>query len=152
METNNNFTELSSSEHLRGLLYKGRHYDIKLIAEEREFKCHKCIVAEMSPVLETTFYKSKVNVSQVKIGNISAPVLEEVIHFMYTGKIVKLEYLPDIMKAADRVTFILNLTVFSNSNFIIKISAPNSFIEKYLQANVHAEYSEGNCTPYLDCG
>jgi hypothetical protein len=111
VETNSGITDQSSSEHLRGLLYRGKHYDVKLIAEGKEFKAHKCILAEMSPVLEATFYKGKTNVSQVNVANISAPVLEEVIHFIYTGKIVKLEFLPEILKAADRVSFSVKFTL-----------------------------------------
>lgn len=77
------------SDDLRQLLESKKFYDVTLIVERREFLAHKAVLAARSPVFEAMFthnMEEKKN-NRVVITDIDEEVLEEMLRFIYTGRI-----------------------------------------------------------------
>lgn len=93
---------MSTNEHLMSLLHKGRHSDVTLVAEGKQFKVHRCIMTELCPHLESILYNKNAK-ETIKFPQLSAVLLEEIVSFIYTGKILRLENLPEIATLAKNV-------------------------------------------------
>ena len=61
--------------------------DVKIVAENEEFHCHRNILAGRSPVFEAMFQSDMIeNTSRiVDIKDIKPEVIREMLHFIYTG-------------------------------------------------------------------
>ena len=79
---------------------KKRHYQAK------QFCAHKAVLCKRSPVFAAMFTTEMREASEnvVKITDIAPVVFEQMLQFMYTGKLEKLKkYAGDLYKAADKV-------------------------------------------------
>ena len=82
--------------------------DVKIVAGDEEFHCHRIILAGRSPVLKAIFSSDMIENSSriVNIRDIRPEVVREMLHYIYTGKIsidgVKDEIGKDLLGAANQ--------------------------------------------------
>lgn len=85
----------SISTNFATMLQKNKYSDIIFMVQGEEFKLHRNILSARSPVFEvmfeSNFEESKQN--RVTITDIEVDVFEELIKFIYTGKIDQLDNL-----------------------------------------------------------
>ncbi|CAG0903282.1 unnamed protein product [Cyprideis torosa] len=69
------------------LFATGLHSDVTLVVKDRKFSAHKSILAAQSPVFASMFEHEMLEkqTGEVKITDIQAKVIEELLRFMYTG-------------------------------------------------------------------
>ena len=74
-------------EDYKQLLLSGRHSDVTIQVEKKEFKCHKCILAVRSPVFSAMFeHNMQENVSGlVTIKDAKPTSFQTFLHYLYTG-------------------------------------------------------------------
>lgn len=87
------------------LLSSGKFSDVIIVARNREFKAHKAILTSRSPVFAAMFEHDMTerNENKVNITDIGADAIQEVLRFIYTGKVKNLETLVDeLLFAADK--------------------------------------------------
>lgn len=91
------------------LIYENRKFcDVTLCASGKEYQAHKVILAAQSPVFSAMFeHNMEENQNnRVDVTDIEGEVLEELLRFIYTGKVVNLENLAkDLLPAADKYGF-----------------------------------------------
>ncbi|CAG0902428.1 unnamed protein product [Cyprideis torosa] len=81
----------------------GLHSDITLLVEDRKFAVHKNILAAQSHVFASMFDHDMLEkqTGEVKITDFSSEVIEELLRFMYTGKVQNIERISeDLFSAA----------------------------------------------------
>lgn len=91
--------------HLDELFTKNKFSDVTMIIGKKKFHAHKAILAVRSPVFAAMFehdmQESKENT--VKIADIRAEVFQEVLRFIYTGKVQAMDQLARaLLIAADK--------------------------------------------------
>ncbi|CAG0905770.1 unnamed protein product, partial [Cyprideis torosa] len=84
------------------LFTSGLHSDVTLLVEDRKFAVHKAILAAQSPVFASMFQHEMVEkqTGEVRINDISADVIEELLRFMYTGNVKNIEKNRELFAAA----------------------------------------------------
>lgn len=89
------------------LLNSGKMSDIVLLVDGKELKLHKNILAAHSAVFEAMFdanMKEK-REGRAVIVDIKGEVFEEMLRFIYTGKVSQIEqYAEELLPVADMVT------------------------------------------------
>ena len=89
--------------------------DVKLLIGDQTYPAHKGILAISSPVFREKFTANE-SLTSLQLEDIEPIVFIEVLRFIYTGKILKLEeYASEIFKAADSYK-ILDLTTECKNN------------------------------------
>lgn len=87
------------------LLETGNFSDVKLLVGSKEFLAHKCILSTRSRVFSAMFTHEMTEqiANTVNIPDIEPEVMQEVLRFIYVGKVKNLETLAcDILAAADK--------------------------------------------------
>ncbi len=76
--------------------------DVTLTCGNREFKMHKAILSARSAVFNAMFESQMVEgiSNRVKIDDVEPEVMNEVLRFIYTGKIADIEKMVDLLLAA----------------------------------------------------
>eukprot|EP00210_Caulerpa_lentillifera_P008622 g8226.t1 len=93
------------------LFLTGQGSDVQLVAEEETFDVHKIILETRSPVFKALLNKSfkEGNESMVELKEIRAPVLNALLHFLYTDTLpvdlntsMECSFAQHLLEAADR--------------------------------------------------
>ncbi|CAG0903283.1 unnamed protein product [Cyprideis torosa] len=120
----------------RGRLFtSGVHSDVTLVVEDRKFPAHKSILAAQSPVFASMFEEAMLEkqIGEVKILDVRAEVMQELLRFMYTGDVKNIKKIGRVLLAAtlDRKNFhgILVLADFYESSFLKDVL--KKFVLKY---------------------
>ncbi|XP_044743660.1 speckle-type POZ protein-like [Chrysoperla carnea] len=89
-----------------GMIFESKKFsDFTLIADGREFKVHKTILAARSPVFAAMFEHEMEERKQnrVNIVDVNYEILHELLKFIYTGKVENLETMAgEILAAAEK--------------------------------------------------
>ena len=89
-----------------GHLFEDKQFsDVILSVAGYEFKVHKAILSVRSPVFAAMFKHDmkERNTGIVKIDDVSQDVMEEVLRFVYTGKVLNIDKMADdLLTAADK--------------------------------------------------
>lgn len=104
-EPQNVNTSVNLSRDLGALLDSECNSDMTLIADGNRFSVHKTILIARSPVFAAMFQHNikEVHENEVDILDVDGDVLEQMIRFMYTGKVDKLDVLAGrLLTAADK--------------------------------------------------
>lgn len=101
----NNENQYTLCNEFGTLLRSNQMTDITLIADGKDLKAHKAILAARSPVflrmLETDMQEKKN--SKIEFTDISMDILSEMVQYLYTGKVENIkEYACDLVKLADK--------------------------------------------------
>ncbi|XP_024871354.1 protein roadkill-like isoform X2 [Temnothorax curvispinosus] len=86
------------------LLFENSEFsDITVLVDGREIKAHKAILAAQSRVFSAMF-KSEMTEKRnnVKIEDMDFETVREMLQFIYTGKVEKLEKMPNLLYAAEK--------------------------------------------------
>ncbi|CAG0905143.1 unnamed protein product, partial [Cyprideis torosa] len=108
-------------------LFNGLHSDLILMVHDREFRVHKCILAAASPVFARMFEHEMLEktTDRVKIEDISAEVMEELVRFIYIGEVRKVENIFEGLHAAAAKYDIQRLQEISEKQFATTIGYGN---------------------------
>lgn len=81
------------AQNFETMLFCERFSDVTLIVEEKEIKAHKIVLAARSPVFDAMFNSTmKENLeSRVDIDDFSYDEIQELLRYIYTGKVPKLQ-------------------------------------------------------------
>lgn len=93
-----------TSDHFEFLFNNGKFYDVIINCEGNEFKAHKYLLMEMSPVFESLLCLDNKVPSRIDFKSIKSLALKEMLLFLYTGRIKNFELLPELLQAADNVS------------------------------------------------
>jgi speckle-type POZ protein len=113
--------------------------DVKFNVRGREFPAHKNILATRSKVFEAMFkHPTKENsTNQIEIEDIKPEVFEQLLRFIYTGK-VPLEKLKTMAAglfiAADK--YLLDGLKKESENYLLRHMSPDNCIELLLNSNL----------------
>jgi len=101
------------------LLESGKHSDVVLQVNGKEFPAHKCILSARSKVFEEMLHSSDNDVSKVDILGVEPTVFECLLRYIYSGTIPPKGELAsqELFSAADMVcchecVLVLQLTFF----------------------------------------
>lgn len=87
------------------LLKEGKYSDVKIIVNGTEIKAHKAILSARSPVFNAMF-ESKMSENReniIRIEDFSEEVIEELLTFIYSGKVMNLpKVAKELLSAADK--------------------------------------------------
>ena len=100
-----NVPDCSLSDDLCQLFENQEFSDVILSVDGYGFKVHKNILAARSPVFAAMFKHDmkERNTGIVKIDDVSQDVMEEVLRFVYTGKVLNIDKMADdLLTAADK--------------------------------------------------
>ena len=95
---------LAVLDNFEKLLKDSRFSDIKIVVGTQTFSAHKCILAAQSHYFAAMFESNmkEVKEGEVHITDISANIMEEILRFIYTGKIsVEQTRMTDLLIVAD---------------------------------------------------
>ena len=95
---------LAVLDNFEKLLKDSRFSDIKIVVGTQTFSAHKCILAAQSHYFAAMFESNmkEVKEDEVHITDISANIMEEILRFIYTGKIsVEQTRMTDLLIVAD---------------------------------------------------
>lgn len=96
----------NASDGFESFLENGKFSDITLVVCNKEFKAHKMILATRSPVFEAMFEHDckEVQEGKVNIPDVPADAFEELLRYMYTGKVADpKKYALELLLAANKV-------------------------------------------------
>ena len=102
------------ADNMNNLLETGNFSDMALQKNNIKIPVHKAILAARSPVFAAMFQHDLEENKQgfVSITDLDIDVLREMLRFIYTGKVTKLETMADsLLAAADKVSNMLFLWV-----------------------------------------
>lgn len=121
-------------------LYENKKFsDVTLSVAGKEFKAHKVILAAGSPVFAAMFehdmQESKRN--KVEISDMDPDSLEEMLKFIYTGKVTNLEKLADNLLAAADKYDLPNLKQMCEEQLCDDLSITNA-VEYLILADLHS--------------
>ena len=109
----NDLVKISSD--YQELFQSGKWSDVTLVVGDTELKAHKLILSARSPVFAALFVEMQE--SKVTITDVSADVLQEVLRYIYTGKVEALKDNADkLLAAADKVLCMLHFGVLESRN------------------------------------
>lgn len=91
------------SEHFENLFTNGKFHDVIITCENNEFKAHKFLLMEMSPVFESLLCLDTKAQSRIDFKSMRSEAVREMLMFLYTGKINNFDVLPNLMMAAENV-------------------------------------------------
>ncbi len=88
-----NESDFSLSKCMEGARQNKLFTDVTLVADGKEFKAHKVVLASQSPFFKIRFASRWMdsNGDRVKMTDVSAPVMEAILLYMYTGKVADIE-------------------------------------------------------------
>lgn len=95
------------ADNINSLLETGNFSDMALKIDNTKIPVHKAILAARSPVFSAMFQHDLEENKQgfVSITDLDLDVLKEMLKFIYTGKVTKLENMADtLLAAADKVS------------------------------------------------
>ncbi|XP_071580452.1 speckle-type POZ protein-like [Temnothorax nylanderi] len=86
------------------LLFENSEFsDITVLVDGREIRAHKAILAAQSRVFSAMFKSEMIEKrTNVKIEDMDFETVREMLQFIYTGKVEKLEKSPDLLYAAEK--------------------------------------------------
>ncbi|KAK3087042.1 hypothetical protein FSP39_000933 [Pinctada imbricata] len=111
-----------------GEMYRcGRHTDIVINVEDRQFHCHKAVLAAVSPYFDAMFscgMRESID-GVVNLQDISKEIFEKILTFIYTGdKIVTNDNAEELIKAG--AIFQIKLLLDKCEDFLLeKVAADN---------------------------
>merc|ERR1719290_81 len=75
------------------LLHTGELADVEVVVDSRVFRCHKAILGARSPVLKAAFVHNMVEkaTGKINIDGIESNTVEDMLKYIYGGKIENLE-------------------------------------------------------------
>ena len=97
--------DLNLSQNYSNLLKDGKFSDVKIVVDGSEMSAHKAVLSARSPVFnamfETEMLESRENL--IRIEDFSKEVVEELLKFIYSGKVSNLaKVAKDLLSAADK--------------------------------------------------
>lgn len=112
-----NTNKLKVIHSLEQLFKSGRNHNVVILSENnQQFKVHRCILAERSPVLEVMLNdlatksdtaENTVTILELTIKQLKTSILKEILRFLYTGCIKNLqENAQDLLLAANKFLII----------------------------------------------
>ena len=125
-------------EEMGNIFEAGKFTDVTIVCQDRQFECHKAILAERSTVLEVMFthnMKEKRD-SKVEIQDMDPDILHEMIVFMYSGKVAGLdEKAPDLLVAAEKYN-LNDLKQMCEDNLCVNLNLENA-LNMLVLADLH---------------
>ncbi|KAK3909231.1 Speckle-type POZ protein B [Frankliniella fusca] len=129
----------SLSADMEALLADGQLADAVLAADGREWRVHKAILAARSSVFAAMFKHdmAESKSSRVTVGDVSADVLDQVLRYMYTGKVDHIRVLgADLLAVADRYA-LPRLKALCEEELARSVSDDNA-LDVLLTADLHS--------------
>ena len=99
-------TSIKLSQNLETLLESEKHSDVILLVGGKKLKAHKNILAARSPVFAAMFEHEckETEESCVDIVDVDLDVFQELLRYIYTGKVdVLKQYAAELLIASDKV-------------------------------------------------
>ena len=91
-------------QNLQTLLESKKFSDVTFITGDQEFQAHKLILSARSQVFAAMFEHECEETRKVTITDVSVEAFEELLRYIYTGKVSSVEqYTGDLLVAADKV-------------------------------------------------
>ncbi|XP_037808057.1 protein roadkill-like [Lucilia sericata] len=121
------------------LLQNGIFADVTLVVDDKEFHVHKAILAARSPVFAAMFEHEmkEQTLNRVEITDIDGDILQEMLRFIYTGKVINIaEIAKFLLPAADKYA-IESLKKFCEVMLNDKISIETA-VETLILADRHS--------------
>lgn len=88
---------------LKDMLDHGKFLDCVVRAGEREFPCHRLVLAACSPYFRSRFLAEPESAGEVRLEEVSPDVVAQVLHYLYTSEIALDEAsVQDLFAAAHR--------------------------------------------------
>ena len=80
-------------EDMGNVFHAGKYTDVTIVCQDREFPCHKAILTGRSSVFEAMFSHNfkEAEENKVDVVDINADTFEEMLIFMYSGKVENLK-------------------------------------------------------------
>ena len=125
-------------EDMGNIFEAGKFTDVTIVCQDREFECHKAILAARSTVLEAMFSHNmkEERDSKVEIQDMDADTLHEMIVFMYSGKVAGLdEKAADLLVAAEKYD-LKELKLMCEDNLCVNLNLDNA-IDMLVLADLH---------------
>lgn len=97
--------KLKELKHFETLMEDNSFADVSLLVDGKNFKAHKCILANSSPVFAAMFtHPTKDNIcNKIEIEGIEHHVFREMLRFAYTGAVHEIENMADsLLVVADK--------------------------------------------------
>ncbi|EFX78801.1 hypothetical protein DAPPUDRAFT_53148 [Daphnia pulex] len=140
-------------QHLGGLHQTMKFSDVTFTVRGCKFEAHKAILSARSPVFAAMFdHETAENLShQVKINDVDPEVFQELLRFVYTGRIpaIKMKTLTTGLLAAAGKYLLGSLMTACEKYLVNEISADNC-IELLILADGHcADYLKRNALNFL---
>ena len=129
------------SEQFGNILGDMKFSDVKIVAGNDEFHCHRNILSGRSPVFEAMFQSDMIeNTSRiVDMKDIKPEVVREMLHYIYTGVISNDDVIDeiggDLLRAADQ--YQLNLLKNNCEEMLCSSLKVSNSIERLVLADLH---------------
>ena len=81
--------EFDISKVLEDARHNDQYTDVTLVAEEKEFKAHRVVLASQSPFIETRLEKRWTDQggTRIEMTDVSTDIMDAILAYMYTGKV-----------------------------------------------------------------
>ena len=77
--------------------------DLKIICNEKQFECHKSVLACQSDVFGTMFLNEEMAIGQIEINDISAETMETFLYYLYHQEVKEKLVDANLLFAAEKV-------------------------------------------------
>lgn len=134
------------------LLLKNKEFsDVTIIAHDKNFNLHKCILAAFSDVFETMLKSDMKEKSQntVEIADIKYEVLQELFRFIYTGEVNEInDVAAELLVAADKY-HVIGLKALCEETMADNLTKDNAIEYLNLAVDNNAEHLKADIINWL---
>merc|ERR1712076_117 len=91
------------------LLHQRSLSDVTLVCGDKKMDAHKAVLAARSPIFRAMFmHPSQENqTNQIELKDVDYEILEELVYFIYTGQVARLDFLADsLLPVADKYAIV----------------------------------------------
>jgi hypothetical protein len=131
-------------------MYQERSFtDLKIKVKDRSLKVHKVLLAASSSILRERLLELKEG-SALELSDLDAEVAEEIINFIYDGKIKDMEkYSKELLMASEKYDM-KHLKKYCENHFFEDLSVENVFETLKLSHHYKASELKKECVSLID--
>ena len=119
--------EESTRNYMEEVFKAGKFTDVSIVCQGKEFPCHKAILAGRSSVFEAMFspnFKEGME-NKVEVVDVTADVIEEMLRFIYSGRVKDLKKMAASLLAAAEKYNLKGLKKLSEQSLCVNMNVGN---------------------------
>jgi hypothetical protein len=142
--------EFKEADQLHQIFHKRSFTDLEIKIKRRSLKVHKVLLAASSSVLRERLLKLRQDKNVLELNGLDAEVAEEMINFIYDGKVQNMEkHSKELLMVSERYG-IERLKKFCEKHFFDNLSIENVFETLRLSIKSNGDELKKECLEFIE--